>query len=69
MAALEFSGTEEYRVVRKLGEGGLGVVYEADSAARGERVALKTFKRASSDAVFRLKREFLQAPQSNQCFA
>ncbi len=58
VAALEFSGTVEYRVVRTLGEGGLGVVYEADSTARGERVAVKTFKRASSDAVFRLKREF-----------
>jgi len=36
----------------------MGTVYEAVDADSQQRVALKTFRRLSSDAVFRLKREF-----------
>ena len=54
----EFPGTDRFRVVRRLGFGGLGVVYEAHDAVRGQRVALKTLRAADSQSVYLLKREF-----------
>ncbi|MGZ3429504.1 MAG: protein kinase domain-containing protein, partial [Polyangia bacterium] len=44
--------------VRRIGAGGMGVVYEAHDRDRGHRVALKTIARPGSDTLFRLKREF-----------
>src|ERR1051326_8341431 len=41
-ATEDFSGTERFTVLRRLGAGGMGVVYEAQDLARGEIVALKT---------------------------
>ena len=54
----EFRGTERYEVLRRIGEGGMGVVYEAYDRERQQRVALKTIRRANSDTIYRLKREF-----------
>jgi serine/threonine protein kinase/tetratricopeptide (TPR) repeat protein len=47
-----------YRLGRKLGAGGMGVVREADDRERGAAVALKLLRRADPDSVFRFKREF-----------
>ena len=47
-----------FQIVRRLGSGGMGVVYEAHDQARGERVALKTLSRLDANGIYRLKQEF-----------
>jgi serine/threonine protein kinase len=51
-------GSKRFEVQGCLGEGGMGVVYEAIDREAGTRVALKTLKHASPEALTRLKREF-----------
>jgi hypothetical protein len=53
-----FRGTERFRVLRRIGAGGMGVVYAAHDGVRDEAVALKTLLRARPADVSRLKREF-----------
>lgn len=53
-----FTGTERYEIVRKVGEGGMGVVYEAIDRLRGRHVAVKTLNRFDADAIYRIKQEF-----------
>ena len=53
-----------YRIVREIGRGGMGVVYEAEHVELGKRVAIKVMleKYADDDeAVARFKREALAA--------
>ena len=47
-----------FQIVRRLGAGGMGVVYEARDRERGEHVALKTLSRMSPTNIYRLKHEF-----------
>jgi hypothetical protein len=54
----EFSGTDRFAVVRRLGAGGMGVVYEVEDRVRGEIVALKTLRHTTPAGLYRLKNEF-----------
>ena len=50
----------DYRLIREIGRGGMGTVYEAEQVSLGRRVALKILPRAlsmSEDALARFQRE------------
>jgi serine/threonine protein kinase len=47
-----------FTLVRRVGTGGMGVVFEAYDRKRGELVALKTMRRADPTALVRFKQEF-----------
>jgi serine/threonine protein kinase len=54
----DFLGTERYEILRPLGAGGMGAVYEVYDRERDRTVALKTLIHAEASAIYRFKREF-----------
>lgn len=54
-----------FEVVRVLGSGGLGHVYEVIDRERSARVALKTLRKVNAETVLLLKREFRAVQELN----
>jgi serine/threonine protein kinase/tetratricopeptide (TPR) repeat protein len=56
--APDWRGTARFEVIRCIGRGAMGVVYEARDAERRQRVALKTLVHYDAASLFLLKQEF-----------
>jgi|CZKU01.1.fsa_nt_gi serine/threonine protein kinase len=54
----DWSGSHRYGVVRRIGQGGMGVVYEVRDRQGGEPLALKTLLRFTPADLYRFKQEF-----------
>ncbi len=54
----KLDGADRFTLISKIGEGGMGVVYEAFDQDRGIPVALKTLRRVSPTALYLFKQEF-----------
>jgi serine/threonine protein kinase len=50
--------SKRFSLLRRLGSGGMGVVYEVVDRERGETLALKTLQRMSADDILAFKNEF-----------
>jgi tetratricopeptide (TPR) repeat protein len=62
----ELAGHPRYRIVRELGRGGMGVVYQAEQTLMGRPVAIKVISKAlleQPDALERFRREVRAAAQ------
>lgn len=55
---LELPATDRFSILRRLGAGGMGVVYEVLDRERDTRVALKTIRMVDAAAIYRFKNEF-----------
>jgi hypothetical protein len=54
----EFKGTTRFQICSRLGEGAVGVVYEAFDRETSAKVALKTLRSLSPETILLLKSEF-----------
>ena len=55
---LDWKGTERFEVIRRIGRGGMGVVYEARDREEHRRVALKTLVHFNPASLYLFKQEF-----------
>src|SRR5580698_6152527 len=55
---LDWVGTDRFEVLRCIGRGGMGTVYEARDREHKRRVALKTLRHFDAASLYRFKQEF-----------
>lgn len=55
---MAFNGTDRFELRAKIGEGGMGVVYDAYDRLRDMRVAVKTLRVVNASRLYQFKREF-----------
>ncbi len=55
---MDWNGTERFRVLRCIGRGGMGTVYEARDLERRQSVALKTVLHFDPASLYQFKQEF-----------
>ena len=53
-----FTGTSRFTIIRSLGAGSFGAVYEVADTTLQTRVALKVLRRTDADLLYRFKQEF-----------
>ena len=53
-----FEGTERYEVIRRIGAGGMGIVYEVFDRERQGKVAVKAMLQAEAAMLYKFKQEF-----------
>jgi serine/threonine protein kinase len=58
MPEQEFTGNDRFQVIRRLGEGGMGAVYEVFDREYNGPAALKVLRHLTPDGLFRFKYEF-----------
>jgi eukaryotic-like serine/threonine-protein kinase len=58
MTATQPFSSGRFDLIRRIGAGGFGIVYEAHDGKRGTRVALKELRSSRTSSLLRFKQEF-----------
>ena len=66
---MEFAGTSRFQILRQIGSGGMGIVYEALDREQRLQVALKCLRSLDASSLLDLKAEFRVLRDGKQLLA